>query len=163
MNIDITKLRSNFEKVINIDEEVNNITEGLEGTDIKKIKNLVITGYIDRDVIDEYHIYLKIEGTLILECAITLKEIEYPISIEIDDNYEDLMAEIGENVKNITNTLDIFPIIWQYILMDIPLRVLAPNAQNSINGGEGWRLIEEEDDKKEEIDPRLMALSKFKE
>ena len=75
MNIDITKLRSNFEKVINIDEEVNNITEGLEGTDIKKIKNLVITGYIDRDVIDEYHIYLKIEGTLILECAITLKEI----------------------------------------------------------------------------------------
>ena len=60
MNIDITKLRSNFEKVINIDEEVNNITEGLEGTDIKKIKNLVITGYIDRDVIDEYHIYLKI-------------------------------------------------------------------------------------------------------
>ena len=66
MNIDITKLRSNFEKVINIDEEVNNITEGLEGTDIKKIKNLVITGYIDRDVIDEYHIYLKKESTLIL-------------------------------------------------------------------------------------------------
>ena len=40
MNIDITKLRSNFEKIINIDEEVNNITEGLEGTDIKRIKNL---------------------------------------------------------------------------------------------------------------------------
>ena len=61
------------------------------------------------------------------------------------------------------NRVDIFPIIWQYILMDVPLRVLAPDAQNSINGGEGWRLIEEEDDKKEEIDPRLMALSKFKE
>ena len=26
MNIDITRLRSNFEKVINIDEEVNNIS-----------------------------------------------------------------------------------------------------------------------------------------
>ena len=59
MNIDITKLRSNYEKLINIDEEINNITEGLEGTDIKKIKNLKINGYIDRDVLDEYHIYLK--------------------------------------------------------------------------------------------------------
>ena len=38
MNIDITKLRSNYEKLINIDEEINNITEGLEGTDIKKNK-----------------------------------------------------------------------------------------------------------------------------
>ena len=53
MNIDITKLRSNFVKSIEINEEVNNITENLNGTDIKKIKNLKITGYIDRDIIDE--------------------------------------------------------------------------------------------------------------
>ena len=149
MNIDITKLRSNFEKVINIDEEVNNITEGLEGTDIKKIKNLVITGYIDRDVIDEYHIYLKIEGTLILECAITLKEIEYPISIEIDDNYEDLMAEIGENVKNITNTLDIWPIIWHNVLLVVPMRVVSPGAEVEITKGEGWKFIRSENNEKE--------------
>ena len=149
MNIDITKLRSNFEKVINIDEEVNNITEGLEGTDIKKIKNLVITGYIDRDVIDEYHIYLKIEGTLILECAITLKEIEYPISIEIDDNYEDLMAEIGENVKNITNTLDIWPIIWHNVLLVVPMRVVSPGAEAEVNKGDGWEFISAENNEKE--------------
>ena len=149
MNIDIKKLRSNFEKVINIDEEVNNITEGLEGTDIKKIKNLVITGYIDRDVIDEYHIYLKIEGTLILECAITLKEIEYPISIEIDDNYEDLMAEIGENVKNVTNTLDIWPIIWHNVLLVVPMRVVSPGAEEEVTKGDGWEFISAENNEKE--------------
>ena len=149
MNIDITKLRSNFEKVINIDEEVNNITEGLEGTDIKKIKNLVITGYIDRDVIDEYHIYLKIEGTLILECAITLKEIEYPISIEIDDNYEDLMAEIGENLKNITNSLDIWPIVWHNVLLVVPMRGISPSAKLKVTKGDGWEFISDENNQKE--------------
>ena len=149
MNIDITKLRSNFEKIINIDEEVNNITEGLEGTDIKRIKNLKITGYIDRDVMDEYHIYLKIEGTLILECAITLKDVEYPVSIEIDDNYEDLMAEIGENVKNITNSLDIWPIVWHNVLLVVPMRVVSPGAEVEITKGEGWKFIRSENNEKE--------------
>lgn len=149
MNIDITKLRSNFEKSINIDEEVNNITEGLEGTDIKRIKNLKITGYIDRDVMDEYHIYLKIEGTLILECAITLKDVEYPVSIEIDDNYEDLMAEIGENVKNITNLLDIWPIVWHNVLLVVPMRVVSPGAEAEVTKGEGWEFISAENNEKE--------------
>ena len=149
MNIDITKLRSNFEKKINIDEEVNNITEGLEGTDIKRIKNLKITGYIDRDVMDEYHIYLKIEGTLILECAITLKDVEYPVSIEIDDNYEDLMAEIGENVKNITNSLDIWPIVWHNVLLVVPMRVVSPGAEAEVTKGDGWEFISAENNEKE--------------
>ena len=149
MNIDITKLRSNYEKLINIDEEINNITEGLEGTDIKKIKNLKINGYIDRDVLDEYHIYLKIEGTLILECAITLKDVEYPISVEIDDNYEDLMAEIGENVKNITNSLDIWPIVWHNVLLVVPMRVVSPGAEAEVTKGEGWEFISAENNEKE--------------
>lgn len=149
MNIDITKLRSNYEKLINIDEEINNITEGLEGTDIKKIKNLKINGYIDRDVLDEYHIYLKIEGTLILECAITLKDVEYPISVEIDDNYEDLMVEIGENVKNITNSLDIWPIVWHNVLLVVPMRVVSPGAEVEITKGEGWKFIRSENNEKE--------------
>ena len=149
MNIDITKLRSNYEKLINIDEEINNITEGLEGTDIKKIKNLKINGYIDRDVLDEYHIYLKIEGTLILECAITLKDVEYPISVEIDDNYEDLMAEIGENVKNITNSLDIWPIVWHNVLLVVTMRVVSPGAEVEITKGEGWKFIRSENNEKE--------------
>lgn len=149
MNIDITRLRSNFDKSVNIDESVSNITDGLDGTDIKEIKNLNITGYIDRDVIDEYHIYLKIEGTLILECAITLKDVEYPISIEIDDNYEDLMVEIGENVKNVVNTLDIWPIIWHNVLLVVPMRVVSPGAEAEITQGDGWEFISAENNEKE--------------
>ena len=149
MNIDITKLRSNFVKSIEINEEVNNITENLNGTDIKKIKNLKINGYIDRDIIDEYHLYLKIEGILILECALTLEEVEYPISIEIDDNYEDLMAEIGENLKNITNSLDIWPIVWHNVLLVVPMRVISPSAKLKVTKGDGWEFISDENNQKE--------------
>lgn len=149
MIIDITRLRSNFDKSINIDEEVENITDNLEGTDIKKIKNLKVSGYIDRDVLDEEHIYLKIEGTLILECAITLKDVEYPISIEIDDNYQDLMAEIGENVKNITNSLDIWPIVWHNVLLVVPMRVVSPGAEAEVIKGDGWEFISAENNQKE--------------
>lgn len=149
MNIDITRLRSNFDKSVTINEEVNDISTGLDGTDIKKIKNLKINGYIDRDVLDEEHIYLKIEGTLILECAITLKEVEYPVSIEIDDNYIDLMSEIGENVKNITNSLDIWPIVWHNVLLVVPMRVVSPGAEAEVLKGEGWEFISAENNQKE--------------
>ena len=44
--------------------------------------------------------------------------------------------------------------------MDVPLRVLHPDAKEESLEGDGWRLITE-DDKKEVIDPRLSALSKF--
>ena len=42
MNIDITKLRSNFVKSIEINEEVNNITENLNGTDIKTGERFIV-------------------------------------------------------------------------------------------------------------------------
>lgn len=149
MIIDITRLRSNYDKSISIDEAVKDISDNLEGTDIKKIKNLKVTGYIDRDVLDEEHIYLKIEGTLVLECAITLKDVEYPVSIEIDDNYQDLMAEIGENVKNITNSLDIWPIVWHNVLLVVPMRVVSPGAEAEVIKGDGWEFISAENNQKE--------------
>ena len=76
----------------------------------------------------------------------------------------DIDEVIGENNDNsleiIQNRLDIFPIIWQYILVDVPLRVLHPDAKEEKKEGNGWRLITE-DDEKEVIDPRLASLSKF--
>ena len=46
--------------------------------------------------------------------------------------------------------------------MDVPLRVLADDAKEEKLSGDGWHLITE-DEEKEEIDPRLRALDKYKE
>ena len=94
---------------------------------------------------------------MILHCARTLKDVDYPFNIEINE----VIDENNDNsLEIIQNSLEIFPIIWQYILVDVPLRVLHPDALEKSLEGDGWRLITE-DDKKEVIDPRLSALSKF--
>ena len=96
---------------------------------------------------------------MILPCARTLKDVKYPFDIDINE----LINENDDNsFKIVQNKLDIFPIIWQNILVDVPLRALAEDAKEVSLSGDGWRLITE-DDEKEEIDPRLEALNKYKE
>ena len=70
------------------------------------------------------------------------------------------VKEVHKELEIIQNSLEIFPIIWQYILVDVPLRVLHPDAKEESLEGDGWRLITE-DDKKEVIDPRLAKLKDF--
>lgn len=141
MIIDITKLRSNFVKSVEVNEKVENIKDNLKGTDILEIKDLNVTGYIDKDVLDEYHLELNVNATLMLQCSITLKPVEYKISLDIEGNYEDLMDEYGENVKNITNSLDIWPIVWHNVLLVVPMKVVIPGAHLEVSKGEGWEVI----------------------
>ena len=44
--------------------------------------------------------------------------------------------------------------------MDVPLRVLAPDAKEESLEGDGWRLITE-DTNEEAIDPRLAKLKDY--
>ena len=45
--------------------------------------------------------------------------------------------------------------------MDVPLRVLAPDTSDAPQEGDGWKVISEEEDKKETIDPRLAKLKDY--
>lgn len=159
MIVDLTKLfNSNLYK-IDVNGKIDVDTSFFKNTDIIRMSTLDVNGFISYDE-ELLMLNINVKGDMTLPCSRALKEVKVPINIDIEEEIDENNEKVVEIVQN---RVDIFPIIWQYILMDVPLRVLAPDAQNSINGGEGWRLIEEEDDKKEEIDPRLMALSKFKE
>lgn len=155
--VDLTKLVYGGLYEIPISGEIIVPNNMLNGTDIIRISPIKVSGYVS--VLEEgYSLNINVTGTMILPCARTLKDVEYPFDIEINE-------VIDENDNNslqiIQNRLEIFPIIWQYILVDVPLRVLAPGAKEEKLEGDGWRLITEEDNKKEVIDPRLMALSEF--
>ena len=137
---------------INIDEEY------IKNTDIRKISPVKVDGYILNNE-ECLEIDINITGEMILPCARTLKDVKYPFDINIDE----LIDENSDNsLEIVQNKLDIFPIIWQNILVDVPLRILAPDANEKNISGDGWCLITE-NDKKEEIDPRLRALDKYKE
>ena len=156
MKIDLTKLIYSNLYRIPVDS-VFDIPKGyLKNTDMKDISQVKVVGYISNNE-EEYELNINVSGEMILSCARTLKDVNYPFSIDISE-------PIGENSENsleiVQNSIDIFPIIWQYILMDVPLRVLHPDAKNFHMEGEGWHLITE-DDKKEVIDPRLAKLKDY--
>lgn len=156
MNIDLTKLIYNNLYKIDVSGEVIIPEEKLKDTDIKSISPVKVEGYVLNND-EDYELDIKVSGIMVLSCARTLRNVNYPFDIQINEI-------IGENDDNsleiIQNRLEIFPIIWQYILVDVPLRVLHPDAKEKSLEGDGWRLITE-DNKKEVIDPRLIALSEF--
>ena len=156
MLIDLSKLMYSNSYKLEIDDTITIENELLENTDIKSISPVKVEGFLyDND--GEYELDINVSGEMILSCARTLKDVNYPFSININE----IIDENNENsLQIIQNRLEIFPIIWQNILVDVPLRVLHPDAKEESLEGDGWRLITE-DDKKEVIDPRLSALSKF--
>ena len=78
---------------------------------------------------------------LIIPCAITLKPVKYPFSIQIEGDLNEIVEENAEKYLNSKNTLDILPIIWENILMEIPMRVVSEGADDITLEGDGWKLI----------------------
>ncbi len=156
MIIDLTKLIYNNLYKLPVKGEVIVPLEMLKNTDIRRISPVKVEGYIFNNE-EEYELHITIKGTMILPCARTLKDVEYPFSSEIDE----IIGENDDNSLEINqNRLDIFPIVWQNILVDVPLRVLAPDASDEPVEGDGWRLITE-DTNEEVIDPRLAKLKDY--
>lgn len=156
MKIDLSKMIYNNLYKLSIDEEIIIDEEKLNGTDIRRISPVKVSGFITCNE-EEYNLDIKVTGVMVLGCARTLKDVDYPFDIEINE----VISENSDNsLEIIQNSLEIFPIIWQYILVDVPLRVLHPDAKENSLEGDGWRLITE-DDKKEVIDPRLAKLKDY--
>lgn len=144
MIIDIMKLKQNIVESLEINEEVNISIEELNKVDIIDLKNSFVRGYITRDNNDSYYLDLELSGTLVLPDSITLNPIDYEFSTEIIGNYEEMMEEIQEITKKSNNSLDIFPIIWENMLMEIPIKVTGPEATDLKLSGDGWKLVTEE-------------------
>ncbi len=156
MKIDLSKLIYNNAYKLPVEGEIIIPDDMLVNTDIRRISPVKVIGYVYNNE-EELELSITIKGTMVLPCARTLKDVNYPFNIEIND----VIGKNSDNSLEINqNTLDIFPIVWQNILVDVPLRVLAPDAEEESIEGDGWRLITE-DDKKEEIDPRLSKLKDY--
>ena len=137
MNIDLTRLNSNIDKKVLIDITYSFDKEIL-GNDIKSLDNVKIKGEITKNSLDDYILKVNIQGTAILPCRITLKDVPYEININIEDSLLNLYELIGKKEEKITNSIDIFPIIWENIFMEIPTFVVSPEAKDIEIEGDGW-------------------------
>ena len=84
-----------------------------------------------------------------------MDNVEYPFSIDIDENIE-------ENLEKAENSIDILPILWQNIVLEVPLRFTKVNDLSKYNG-DGWKLISEEEASSTSNNPFLELKEKYKE
>ena len=143
MNIDLLRLKNNVDKVIEINEDISFDGFDFSGTDLIDLKDVHVSGNLTKDSMDDICLYLSVSGVMVLPCAITLEEVSHNFSFVVDDKLENILEEL-KNDKKIENTIDILPIIWENILMEIPMRVVSPNAKLDNLKGDGWRFVTDE-------------------
>lgn len=148
MKFDLTRLKNGIETYIPVDLTYTFTKEELAPTDILSLDDVKIIGEITKNSFDEMELSVQVEGMMMLPCSVTLKPVEVPLEIEIEENIADFMEETQENSIICENTLDIFPIIWENILMEIPMKVVSDDISDRTLSGNGWKVISEikEDD-----------------
>ena len=143
MQFDLMRLENNIVSNIPIDITYSFSKEQLSGTDISSLDNVKIKGELFKNSLGNICLSCLVVGVAIMPCAITLKPVDYPFSVEINGELEELLME---NSKKFQNTIDIFPIIWENILMEIPMRVVNEEADSIHLEGDGWKLITDEEE-----------------
>ena len=141
MLIDISKLLNGNELNLEVNEKVEIAEEQLKGTEIISLKDTYVKGYITMDDDRNFYLDLVLSGTMVLPCSITLKPTDYKFETEINGEYQEMLLEIENSTIKIDKTLDIFPIIWENILMEIPIKVTCPDATDLKLSGDGWKLV----------------------
>lgn len=140
MIIDITSLMNRTKDEVIIDNTISFDEYYLKDSDILKLDNVKVLGKIILNE-EEPFIDVTVSGEMILEDSISLDEISYPFSVKIEEKLE-------ENLKNLSNTIDIMDILWQNIVLEVPLQLTEVEDLTKYQG-EGWKLVSEEELNKE--------------
>ena len=160
MNIDLTKLVTNNQEEIQVQENFEIEEERLKSSPIHALKTPFLEAKITKLYDGNYEIEGKITGIMILADDITLEDVEVPFESNFDEKFNEVGENEENNLKIIQNRLDITDFLWQNILVEIPLKVKSKHSENLTLKGNGWRLVTEEELKKSNNSP-LSELSKI--
>lgn|SRR5574344_1440871 len=151
MEIDLLRLINSSCKYIDVDFDYSFSKEELEGSPITKLDNIIAKGIISKDALNNLILDINVKGIAVVLSSVSLIPTDIDINININDNIEELMENVDFNQKS----LDILPIIWENILVEIPIRVDNP-SDKLLKQGEGWKVITEEEENK--VNPELAKL-----
>ena len=137
MKIDLNYL-NRFSK-LSLDNDFELSNEYYNNTDVRDLKDLHLSGTVEIDFEDNINLNLLIKGLMILPCAVTLKDVNYEFTSVIEES----IGKFEEIYKNNKNTLDISDILWENIVLEIPIRVVSRDIEPSNTSGDGWELVRE--------------------
>ena len=139
MYIDLAKID---EKGIVIDDVISFDESYIKKTPIKKLDNITVKGRAYYSVTNEIVFECDVKGVMVLEDSLTLEPVDYPLDIHIN---EVLGENTEENDKNESKRLDIIDILWQNIVLEVPISLRVNPEKDYDMKGEGWELLKEDD------------------
>ncbi|WP_042145031.1 DUF177 domain-containing protein [Paucisalibacillus sp. EB02] len=163
MKFTLAQLKKNaFNKPFSFSGEVDVSELETMNNDIRKINPVQIQGICNMHG-EQFFFTFTITGQMILPCARTLVDVQYPFKINakeifssstyIDEEYDAEIHPIHGEV------LDLMPFIKENILLEVPYRVFADEVDSNelIQKGNDWEVLSEKP-KEVKIDPRFKKL-----
>jgi uncharacterized protein len=131
---------------------------------INNLKDIMVQGTGNLDVKEKrLYVDLQITGTMLLPCALTLDEVEYPFTVSSTEIFSFEKPDPEEDVHEVKKDIvDLTPVVFENIMLEVPMRVVKDKASIA-NEGRGWKLLDNAADCEEEdyIDPRLAKLKEY--
>lgn len=136
MNLNLITL--NTKGRLDFDEDID--LKDYNDSRIISLENIHVSGFIIDNGTDDYELNFTLTGVMNLKSAINNSKVPY----ELDIKFNDFVNNLVENYKKSANSLDILPIIWENILLEIPIRATNENDSFSKTSGNGWEILETE-------------------
>lgn len=133
MKIDLRKLYSLAS--VDVDGTITFPEERLKGAGIIRLEDVSVHGKAIINYEDEIELDLDLSGKMYLPCAISLEEVEVPFATKIEEI-------IGENNINNNFYLDLSDILWENIVLEIPIKVVKEGVHLETSSGKGWSVEE---------------------
>ncbi len=110
------------------------------------------------------YLNLHVTGYVTVGCDITSEDVELHIDTEADEILSFQKEEDVEIIQSNGDYIEILPLVFQMIMMEIPIKVVK-EGPIEYPSGDGWKVMDEktyEMEKQNRIDPRLAILKNFK-
>ena len=135
--IDLSLLHSNTIEEVQIEDDILFDKELYKNTDIQGFNFVHVNGLIRRSNEEDDIINVDVDGEMILLDAISNEEVNYPFSFKIE-------GSLSEILGNCPNTLDILELLWENIVLEVPLKFTTVTDFSKFQG-DGWKLVSDED------------------
>ena len=133
MKIDLRKLYSLAS--VDVDGTITFPEERLKSAGIIRLEDVSVHGKAIINYEDEIELDLDLSGKMYLPCAISLEEVEVPFATKIEEI-------IVENNINNNFYLDLSDILWENIVLEIPIKVVKEGVHLETSSGKGWSVEE---------------------
>ena len=137
--MDIKELLDNKVSYIDIDNSYIIPKEYYTDTSIIDLSKVKVLGKLTYPSDDNLLLEIECTGSMTLEDSVSLEPVNYPFSFKISEN-------VSERLENDQFSLDIISILWENIVLEIPIRYSEVTNYDEYKG-DGWRVISEDEKK----------------